>query len=316
MGHRARAGRDPAARALQPGGAIRLRALSLDGGERPPLSKPGILKPRPRRSWLFVAGADEAAHRAAGRSGADAIILELEDFTPPELRPKARAHAAEVLDEWRAAGALAGVRINPLETCGRDDLVGVLAGRPDFIMMSKVDSAAQVKALEAETGGAVDLVPNIETAAGLLNTYAIATASKRVVAALVASEDMAASLGAARSRRGGELAYARSRFLVECRAAGVEAIDCPYTFSDVEGAAADARYARRLGYRMKSLVDPAHVAAVNRALTPNLARAKRIVAAFEKARAQGKDRARVDGALIEVPAYAAAKRLLESDGQS
>jgi citrate lyase subunit beta/citryl-CoA lyase len=173
-----------------------------------------------------------------------------------------------------------------------------------------------VKALEAETGGAVDLVPNIETAAGLLNTYAIARASKRVVAALVASEDMAASLGAARSRRGGELVYARSRFLVECRAAGVEAIDCPYTFSDVKGAASDARYARRLGYRMKSLVDAAHVAAVNRALTPSLARAKRIVAAFEKARAQGKDRARVDGALIEVPAYAAAKRLLESDGQS
>jgi citrate lyase subunit beta / citryl-CoA lyase len=242
-----------------------------------------------------VAGADEAAHRAARRSGADAIILELEDFTPPELRPKARAHAAEVLDQWRAAGALAGVRINPLETCGRDDLVGVLAGRPDFIMMSKVDSPAQVKALEAETGGAVDLVPNVESAAGLLNTYAIAKASKRVVAAL---------------------AYVRSRFLVECRAAGVEAIDCPYTFSDVEGAAADARYARRLGYRMKSLVDPSHVAAVNRALTPNLARARRIVAAFEKARAQGKDRARLDGALIEVPAYAAAKRLLESDGQS
>ena len=263
-----------------------------------------------------MAGADEAAHRAAGRSGADAIILELEDFTPPELRPKARAHAAEVLDEWRAAGALAGVRINPFETCGRDDLVGVLAGRPDFIMMSKVDSPAQVKALEAETGGAVDLVPNIETAAGLLNTYAIAKASKRVVAALVASEDMAASLGAVRTRRGGELAYVRSRFLVECRAAGVEAIDCPYTFSDVEGAAADARDARRRGYRLKRLVDTAHVAAVNRALTPNLARARRIVAAFEKARAQGKDRARVDGALIEVPGYAAAKRLLESDGQS
>ena len=269
------------------------------------------IKPRPRRSWLFVAGADEAAHRAAGRSGADVIILELEDFTPPELRPKARTHAADVLDEWRARGAVAGVRINPLETCGREDLVGVLAGRPDFIMMSKVDTPAQVKALEAETGGAVDLVPNIETAAGLLNTFAIAKASKRVVAMLVASEDMAADLGAARSRGGRELAYVRSRFLLECRAAHVEAIDCPYTFSDVEGAAADARYAQRLGYRMKSLVDPSHAAAVNRALTPNLARARRIVAAFEKARAQGKDRAKLDGALIEVPVYADAKRLLE-----
>jgi len=275
-----------------------------------------MTKPKRRRSWLFVPGADEAAHRAAARSGADVVILELEDFTPPELRPKARAHAAEVLDEWRARGALAGVRINPFETCGREDLVGVLAGRPDFIMMSKVDRPEQVKALEAETGGAVDLVPNVETAAGLLSAYAIAKASKRVAAMLLASEDMVADLGTARSRQGTELAYVRSRFLVDCRAAGVEAIDCPYTFSDVEGAAADARYASRLGYRMKSLVDPSHAAVINRALTPNLARARRIVAAFEKARAQGKDRARLGDALIEVPVYAAAKRLLESDGQS
>jgi citrate lyase subunit beta/citryl-CoA lyase len=275
-----------------------------------------MTRPKPRRSWLFVPGADEAAHRAAARSGADVIILELEDFTPPELRPKARALAAEVLDEWRAGGALAGVRINPLEACGREDLVGVLAGRPDFIMMSKVDTPEQVKALEAETGGAIELVPNVESARGLMRTYDIAKASPRVGALLVASEDMVADLGTARSRGGKELAYVRARFLLECRAAGVEAIDCPYTFDDVEGAAADARYAKRLGYRMKSLVDPSHAAAVNKALTPNLGRAKKIVAAFEKARAQGKDRARLGDALIEVPVYAAAKRLLESDGKS
>jgi len=270
----------------------------------------------PRRSWLFVAGADEAAHRAAARSGADVIILELEDFTPPELRPKARAHAKEILDRWRTRGAVAGVRINPLETCGRDDLAGVLAGRPDFIMMSKVDRPEQVKALEAATGGAIDLVPNVESAAGLINTVSIGKASPRVIALLVASEDMVADLGTARSRGGEELAYVRARFLLECRAAGVEAIDCPYTFSDAKGAAADARYARCLGYRMKSLVDPSHARAINKALTPDLAQAREIVAAFEKARAQGKDRAKVRGALIEVPIYTAAKRLLESDAQS
>ena len=266
---------------------------------------------KPRRSWLFVAGADEAAHRAAGRSGADVIILELEDFTPPELRPRARALAAHVLDGWRAKGAIAGVRINPLETCGSEDLIGVLAGRPDFVMMSKVDSADQVKALAAATGGAIDLVPNIESAKGLLRVQDIARSSPRVIALLVASEDMVADLGTARSRRGAELAYVRARFLLECRAAGVEAIDCPYTFSDAQGAGADARYAKRLGYRMKSLVEPSHAAAINKALTPDLAQARRIVAAFEKARAQGKDRAKLAGALIEVPVYAAAKRLLE-----
>jgi citrate lyase subunit beta/citryl-CoA lyase len=264
---------------------------------------------------LFVAGADERQHEMAARSGADVMIQELEDFTPPELRPKARVLAASLYDRWRKAGTLAAVRVNPLETCGREDLAAVMKGRPDIVLMSKVVSAEQVKALEQATGGAVDLVPNVETAAGLMRTFEIAKASPRVIAVLVASEDMVADLGTNRSRSGEELAYVRARFLVECRAAGVEAIDCPYTFSDVRGAEADAKRAKRLGYRAKSLVDPAHAGAINRVLTPSAAEiraAARLVAAFEKARASGSERARVGGKLVEVPIYAAAKRLLES----
>ena len=269
-----------------------------------------------RRSWLFVPGADEKAHAAAARSGADVIILELEDFTPPELRARARALATKAFAAWRKAGALAAVRVNPLEGDGRADLQGVLPAKPAIVLMSKVESAAQVKALEAAVPGGAELVPNIESARALTRVAEIAAASRRVTALLVASEDMVADLGTERSRGGEELAYVRARFLVECRAAGVEAIDCPYTFSDAKGAVADASAAMRLGYRMKSLVDVSHARAINRALTPDFARAKRIVTAFEKARAQGKDRAKVDGALIEVPIYAAAKRLLASGGRS
>jgi len=271
-----------------------------------------------RRSWLFVPGADQAAHAAAARSGADVIVLELEDFTPPELRAKARAFAGEAFAKWRRAGAVAAVRVNPLETCGRDDLRVVMLARPDVVMMSKVASPDQVRSL-AELAPDAELVPNVETAAGLLNAFQIGKANPRVTAMLVASEDMVADLGTSRSRRGEELAYVRARFLVECRAAGVEAIDCPYTFSDVKGAVADARHARRLGYRMKSLVDPSHARAINEVFTPSkteLAKARKIVSAFEKARAAGRDRVKVDGALIEVPIYAAAKRLLESAARS
>ncbi|MEO8145137.1 MAG: CoA ester lyase [Betaproteobacteria bacterium] len=267
-----------------------------------------------RRSWLFVPGADEAAHAAAARSGADVLIQELEDFTPPVLRPQARALAGALYDRWRKAGKIAAVRVNPLESCGREDLAAVLRGRPDIVLMSKVVSPAQVKALASLTT-TEELVPNVETAAGLLRSFDIATAHPRVVAMLVASEDMVADLGTSRSRGGEELAYVRQRFLVECRAAGVEAIDCPYTFSDAQGAAADARYAKRLGYRMKSLVAPEHAAAVNRAFTVSdveIRAAARIVDAFEKARQGGRERAKVDGKLVEMPIYAAAKRLLLS----
>jgi len=270
-----------------------------------------------RRSWLFVPGADEAAHAAAARSGADVIILELEDFTPPELRPKARQLSGQAFDRWRKAGAVASVRINPFETCGAEDLAGI--AKPDVLMMSKVDSPEHVHRLEAAAPSGVELVPNIESARGLLGVGEIARASKRISALLVASEDMVADLGTVRTRGGEELAYVRSRFLVECRAAGVEAIDCPYTFSDVKGAVADARYAKQLGYRMKSLVDAAHAKAINGVFTPSateVAKARKIVAAFEKARAAGRERAKVDGALIEVPIYAAAKRLLASAGRS
>lgn len=270
---------------------------------------------KPRRTWLFVPGADEAAHAAAVRSGADVLIQELEDFTPPELRPKARMLARKLYDRWRAAGKLAAVRVNPLEGDGVADLGAVLAGRPDLVLMSKVVSPEQVCALEAATGGNVDLVPNIETAAGLVRAVEIARASRRVVAMLVASEDMVADLGASRSRDGEELAYVRARFLVDCRAAGVEAIDAPWTFSDVKGAVADAKWAKKMGFRMKSLVVPAHAGPVNAVFTPSaveIATAKRLVAAFEKARASGIERAKVDGKLVEMPIYSAAKRLILS----
>ena len=266
-----------------------------------------------RRTWLFVPGADEAAHESAARSGADVIVLELEDFTPPPLRARARSLSARAFARWRKAGALAAVRINPLEDDGLDDLAGI--ARADVLMMSKVATPEQVQRLEAAAPPGLELVPNIESAAGLVRTLEIARASRRISALLVASEDMVADLGTARSRRGEELAYVRARFLVECRAAGVEAIDCPYTFSDVKGAVADARSAKRLGYRMKSLVDPSHAKAINAVFSPSrseIRKAQRIVTAFEKARAAGKERAKVDGALVEVPIYAAAKRLLET----
>ena len=272
------------------------------------------MNPRPRRSWLFVAGADASAHAAAARSAADVVILELEDFTPPELRPKARQLSRKVFDDWRRAGKVAAVRINPLEGDGVADLRAVLAGRPDIVMMSKVATPDQVRALALAVKD-VELVPNIESAAGLLRTFDIAKASPRVTAMLVASEDMVADLGTDRSRGGEELAYVRQRFLVECRAAGVEAIDCPYTFSDVKGAVADAKWARRMGFKAKSLVTPAHAATVNAVFSvseTDRKKAERLILAFEKVRREGKGRAKVDGKLVEVPIYSAAKRLLAS----
>jgi citrate lyase subunit beta/citryl-CoA lyase len=275
------------------------------------------------RSWLFLEGANESVLQRAAASGADVLIQELEDFTPPPLRPKARALAPELYASWRAAGAVAGVRVNPLEQDGLDDLAAVMRGRPDIVALPKVAEPHHVARLEAEVSrferdygipeGSTALLPNIELARGLVQTGAIAAVSRRTVGCLLASEDLAADLGAERGRDGLELAYCRQRFIVECRAANVVAVDCPYTFSDAEGVERETRWAQRLGYVAKSLVDPAHAAIINRVLTPDeneLGRARAIVSAFEAARERGGGRVELDGALVEMPAYSNAKRLI------
>jgi citrate lyase subunit beta / citryl-CoA lyase len=275
------------------------------------------------RSWLFVEGANEDALRRGPASGADVLIQELEDFTPPALRPRAHALAPDLYDAWRDAGAVVAVRVNPLEQGGMDDLAAVMRARPDIVALPKVaepDHVAQldqaVARFERDYGipeGSTALLPNIEFARGLVQTIAIATVSKRTTACLMASEDLAADLGAERGPDGIELAYCRQRFIVECVAAGVVAVDCPYTWSDVAGVERDTRWARRLGYVAKSLVDAAHAAIINGILAPDageLRRARDIVTAFEAARAAGQARVELDGSLIEVPTYHTAKRLL------
>lgn len=279
--------------------------------------------PALRRCWLFVPGADRAALTAAAGTGADVLIQELEDFTPPERRPEARGLALELYDAWRAAGALAGVRVNPLETEGLVDLAAVMGGRPDIVLMSKVAEPRQVAALAEEVrrleyelgipSHSTEIVPNIESARGLVQTLAIATASPRVTAVLGSTEDMAADLGAPRTRDAHELAYVRQRLHVDCVAAGVLSIDCPYTFADAEGCAVDARRARALGYVAKSAVHPSHVAVINAVMTPSseeVRQARVLLAAFEAARARGEDRVEVAGLIVEMPTYLSAQRLL------
>jgi citrate lyase subunit beta/citryl-CoA lyase len=125
---------------------------------------------------------------------------------------------------------------------------------------------------------------------------------------------MATDLGAERSRNGEELKYVRARFHVECVAAGVISIDAPYTWTDDAGAEAEARHARQLGYTAKSAVNPDHAAIINQVFTPlpkDVAKAERIVAAFEVAQANGEGRVELDGSLVEVPIYRNAQTLLE-----
>src|SRR5690606_30456920 len=193
-----------------------------------PVSAPAERVPRSpelRRSYLFLPGADHAALSAGPASGADVLIQELEDFTPPQRLPEAREIAPDILAGWRKAGVVAAVRGNPLAKGGDADLAAAMRGRPDIVALPKVAEPEHVVELDRMIGrleeeygisrGSTEILPNIELARGLIQTFAIARASARVRACLVASEDMAADLGAERGRDGTELIYVRQRFLVE-----------------------------------------------------------------------------------------------------
>src|ERR1700752_635915 len=141
------------------------------------------VRPAPlSRSWLFLEGANEDALGRAAFSGADVLIQELEDFTPPKLRHAARGLAADLYASWRQAGAVVAVRVNPLEQDGMDDLASVMRGAPDIVALPKVAEPFHVTRLdEAVTRfereyriaeGSTALLPNIEFARGIVQTGA------------------------------------------------------------------------------------------------------------------------------------------------
>jgi citrate lyase subunit beta/citryl-CoA lyase len=277
-----------------------------------------------RRTWLFGPGADADAHDAMLRSGADALIVDLEDFTPSSRREEARGHLATLLTRWRDAGRVAAVRINPLDADGPMDLSAAMPARPTVVAYPMAVSAAQMHALHAAltdwenvlgiAPGTTEILPVCETALGVVDVRAIVSGSPRIRAALLGAEDLAADLRAERHPDALELDHSRRRFLLECRAAPVEPIDAPYTFSDVEGAVRETVYARRLGYSCKALVRAEHAGPINAAMTPStdeVERATAVVDAFEAARARGQDRVLVDGLWVEVPTYRNAQRLVE-----
>jgi len=283
-----------------------------------------LADPDLRRTWLFGPGADAHAHDAMQRSGADALIVDLEDLTPPARRDEARRGLANLLQCWRDAGRIAVVRINAIDADGPTDLAAAMPARPDVIAYPMAASAAQMQGLHAAlthwegalgiAPGTTEILPVCETALGVVDVRAIASGSPRIRAALLGAEDLAADLCAERQPDAVELDHARRRFVLECRAAAIEPIDAPYTFSDTEGAVHEARYARRLGYQCKALVRPEHAQPINAALTPGddeVRRATAIVGSFEAARARGEDRALVDGLWVEVPTYRNARRLIE-----
>ncbi len=273
-----------------------------------------------RRSWMFVPGMDESKQRAAVAAGADVVVADLEEFTLISDRPEARRRIVGLLQECRESAVVGAVRINKLDEDGRVDLAQIMPGKPDVVFLPHVETPAQILALDTEISrleilhglalGATEIVPTIESATGLLSLGPILRASSRVNACLLAAEDLAANLGAERGVDGIELQYARSRFLLECVAAGCVGIDCPFTFRASGALEVELAGARRLGFKAKCVVFPEHIAVVNHSFTPSgldVRQAHQLIAAYEAQSMAGVDNIE---SWIDAPCRNNARRLL------
>lgn len=284
------------------------------------------------RSYLFVPADSERKLAKAPSSGADCLIVDLEDSVSYSRKPAARAMAVDFLKARQRGGqgSKVMVRINPLSSpFAEDDLDAVIAAEPDAILLPKAQGgrdvqqlAAMIAVREAEADlleGAIRIHALVtETAAATLDAGSYGGMTERLEALAWGGEDLAADLGAEHNRDAeGSLTdpfrLARALTLMRAAAAKVMAVDTVFTdFRDEEGLAAECRAAVRDGFSGKMAIHPGQVATINRVFTPaqeTIDRAKRILALFEKA---GEDAGvlSLEGQMIDRPHLNLAERVM------
>jgi citrate lyase subunit beta/citryl-CoA lyase len=276
-----------------------------------------------RRSLLFSPGDRPELMRKAPDSGADVVAFDLEDAVAPGEKAAAREAVNEVLtDSEFDPSCEVCVRTNavrPSPDLAADDLKAVLAGEPriDSVMLPKAERAEDVRILDSLLAGRRADLPVLalcESAAGVLNAEAIAAADP-VTAVAFGAEDLAADIGAGRTREGTEVLHAREHVVLAAAAAGVDAIDTVFTdIGESEALAADTEFALELGYDGKMCIHPAQVSVVNDAFTPAEDRidwARRVLTAAAEAEADGVGVFRVDDEMIDAPLIARAEQVRE-----
>ena len=277
------------------------------------------------RSMLFLPGNNPNMLINGNCLGADAVIFDLEDAVAPAEKTAARVLVRNTMRymDFGSCGRI--VRINSIDTpYWQKDLDLIMPWKPDLILLPKSGSAADVleadrymTQLEEKLGmepNTVGLMPLIETAMGVENAFAIASATKRIRALFLGAEDLTADLRCKRTKEGREIEYARTRLVVAARAAGIDVFDTPFTdVNDDEGIVVDAELAKALGFSGKASISPRHVEVINRVFSPTMAEidyAYEVIEAIRIAKEQGKGAIALRGKMIDAPIVARAERTI------
>lgn len=277
---------------------------------------------RVRRSRLYLPGSQPKFFVSAALHAPDGIILDLEDSVHASEKDAARILVRNALHAVNFERAERMVRINQLPL-GLEDLREVIPASPDVILIPKVERAEQVREvdeavekLSARAGlkRPVWLMPILESALGVENAFAIASACERVAALTIGLEDYTADLGVAKTSAGEESSYARRRLVNAARAAGIEASDSVYgDVDDLDGLRQWAERARGLGFSGMGCIHPRQIPVVHRAFAPTqseIEKALKIVAAFEEAERRGLGVVSLGSKMIDPPVVERARKLV------
>jgi len=282
------------------------------------------------RSLIFVPGNRSNMLERAITFDADIIMVDLEDSVPPGEKITARG----VAEEWVSKLAKEGprpnrkimVRVNSLDTGLTKDEVTAVAG-PDLygISLGKPESVWDVReadrilgAVEASAGlehGRIKLIPWIESAKAVMAAQHMGAASPRIVALAFGAEDYTNDMGIQRTDSGEEVYYPRAGVPVAARAAGVASLDSPFVaFRDPDALRKDVQVARQMGYSGKFAIHPSQIEVINEVFSPSddeVAYARQVVDAWNRAEVEGRGSANLDGRMIDVPVIKRAQNLLE-----
>ena len=276
------------------------------------------------RSLIFVPGNNPRFLEKAKSLTADIVCFDLEDSVPDKEKPNARKLIKNALKSHSEYSSAVYVRTNS-PTSGKipDDLKGIVTKGIDGIVIPKVNNVKELKKIE-KTLSAIEkkqklkpiaLIPSIESAEGVVNTYSIASFSKRVVAVVFGVFDLLNDLGVEYTKQPEGAKYSRAKIPVDATAAGVASIDAIWQdIKDEKGLKEDCTIGKSLGYSGKSIIHPSQIEITHKIFHPNKTEinwAKKVCEAYLQSTKKGKGATTVEGKMIDEVHYKQAKAILE-----
>jgi len=276
-----------------------------------------------RVSRLYIPGNSPALIINSGLHHPDGIILDLEDAVAPDKKYEARFIVRNALCAVNFYGAERMVRINQIPA-GLNDLDFIIPHRANLILIPKCESIEQIKLVNERIGiismkynltQKVWLMPIIESAKGVLNAYEIAISAHNIVAIAIGLEDLTADLGIQRTKEGAESFVARSKIVLSCKAAGIQAIDSVFSdIADMESLRQTVLQSKAIGFVGMGCIHPRQIKVIHDAFAPDAAeieKAKKIVIAFEEAQSKGVGVIALGTKMIDLPIVKKALHTIE-----